>query len=173
MKTPKGTELPLLSLKGKDYLQVAHRLVWFREERPSWAIETEFAVLSPEYSIAKATIKTDDGKIIATAHKREDAKHFPDFMEKSETGAIGRALALIGYGTQFAPELDEGDRIVDAPLTRVFPEQPTPMDGANWLVGAEAPMCCKKPMMISKFNKNELYCFSCKAKQARAYDDGR
>ena len=37
-------------------------------------------------------------------------------MEKAETGSIGRALALLGYGTQFcADELDEGDRIVDAP----------------------------------------------------------
>jgi hypothetical protein len=29
---------------------------------------------------------------------------------------VGRALAMLGYGTQFAPELDEGDRIVDSPV---------------------------------------------------------
>ena len=40
-KTPKGTELPLLDLRGKDYLMVAHRLVWFREEHSDWTIETE------------------------------------------------------------------------------------------------------------------------------------
>lgn len=116
LTTKKGTQLPLLNLKGKDYLQVAHRLVWFREEHPDWGIETEFLVLNDTYSISKATIRNEAGRIIAQATKREDAKHFPDNNEKSETGAIGRALALCGYGTQFAPELDEGERIVDSPL---------------------------------------------------------
>ncbi len=31
------------------------------------------------------------------------------------TGAVGRALAYCGYGTQFAPELEEGNRLADAP----------------------------------------------------------
>jgi len=114
-KTPKGTELPFLNLKGKDYLQVMHRLVWFREEHPDWSIVTSFVQQTDQYSIARAEIHTPGGQIIATAHKREDAKHFPDHNEKSETGAIGRALALCGYGTQFAPELDEEHRIVDSP----------------------------------------------------------
>ncbi len=37
------------------------------------------------------------------------------------SGAIGRALAALGYGTQFAPELDEQHRIVDAPVDRSTP----------------------------------------------------
>ena len=115
-KTPKGTTLPILNLKGKDYLQVAHRLVWFREERPDWRIETEFVALDDQACIAKAIIRNDTGAIMATAHKREDRGHFPDFMEKAETGSIGRALAYCGFGTQFcADEIDEGVRIVDAP----------------------------------------------------------
>jgi hypothetical protein len=133
--TPKGTPLPILSLKGKDYLQVAHRLVWFREERPSWRIETEFVQLTEKHAIGRAIIKDESGNTIATAHKREDASHFPDFMEKAETGAIGRALAYVGYGTQWcADEIAEGHRIVDAPQerapARVAPAQPAPYDGA-------------------------------------------
>ena len=54
--------------------------------------------------------------MIATGHKREDNSHFSDHSEKAESGAIGRALALIGYGTQFAAELEEGERIVDSPV---------------------------------------------------------
>lgn len=115
-KTQKGTELPLLQLKGKEYLQVAHRLVWFREEHPEFAIEVEFPVLTDTHAIAKATIRDDRNRILAQGHKREDKAHFPDHMEKAETGAIGRALALLGYGTQFAPELDEEERIVDSPI---------------------------------------------------------
>jgi len=119
-KTPKGTELPLLNLKGKKYLVVAARLVWFREERPEWSITTEIIQTTDTHSIVKASIlDTKNCYMIATAHKREDLKHFVDHLEKAETGAIGRALALCGYGTQFAPELDEGDRIVDSPVSFV------------------------------------------------------
>ena len=47
----------------------------------------------------------------------ETARGFPDYVEKAETGAIGRALGVLGYGTQFAPEFDEGtERIVDSPM---------------------------------------------------------
>ncbi len=117
-KTQKGTELPFLNLKGKDYLQVAHRLVWFREEYPEGSITTEFVKLEETYAIAKARIFFDGGSLMAVAHGREDAKHFPDFIEKAETKAIGRALALCGFGTQFAPELDEEDRLADSPTIR-------------------------------------------------------
>ena len=53
---------------------------------------------------------------MAQGTKSETAAGFQDHLEKSETGAIGRALALCGFGTQFAPEFDEGDRLADSPL---------------------------------------------------------
>jgi len=121
VKTPKGTELPLIVLKGKDYLQVQHRLVWFREEKPDWSIETEFVEKGPSHAVAKATVKDALGRVIATAHKYEDAQGFGDYREKAETGAIGRALAICGFGTQFTDELEEvhpSNRIVDAPVQR-------------------------------------------------------
>ncbi len=37
-KTAKGTELPLLNLRGKQYLEVRFRLVWFREDHPNWSV---------------------------------------------------------------------------------------------------------------------------------------
>lgn len=136
-KTAKGTELPILNLKGKDYLQVAHRLVWFREERPAWSIETTLETVSDKNALARAVIKDETGRVIATGHKSETIQGFPDFIEKSETGAIGRALALCGYGTQFcADELDEGARLADSPVIRtgsssVHPGQPEPGDGMD------------------------------------------
>lgn len=152
IKTPKGTSLPILDLRGKPYLQVAHRLVWFREDHPDWAITTEFVEINTEkgYAIAKATISGPtvpetateidvdiksmsselfDGRrryVIATAHKAEDAQGFGDYLEKAETGAIGRALALCGYGTQFSPDIEEGDRVVDAPVTQAKPAPSKP-----------------------------------------------
>jgi hypothetical protein len=118
-KTPKGTELTLLNLRGKDYLEVKYRLVWFREEHPDWTIETELVLAEKDCTRIKAIIRDQTGRLVTMAHKFEDKAGFPDHMEKAETGAIGRALALLGYGTQFcADELDEGKRIVDAPATR-------------------------------------------------------
>lgn len=117
--TSKGTQLPLLNLRGKDYLEVKYRVVWFREEHPDWSIETAFTATDDESACARAVIRDASGRVLATSHKTETVKGFPDFLEKAETGAIGRALALVGYGTAFcADEFDEGQRIVDAPAQR-------------------------------------------------------
>jgi hypothetical protein len=118
-KTAKGTELPILNLRGKDYLEVKYRIVWFREDHPDWGIETQELLVTDKEARVKALIKDPTGRIIASGTKTETLKGFPDFVEKSETGAIGRALALIGYGTQFCgDELDEGDRLVDSPVQK-------------------------------------------------------
>lgn len=44
----------LVDLKGKKYLPVAWRLVWFRKEKPCWRINTELVEFKHEnnYGIA-------------------------------------------------------------------------------------------------------------------------
>lgn len=114
----------LIALKGKPYLEVKWRLVWFRNENPDWGIQTTPVKIDLEnkYAIFKATITDQNGRIIAEGTKMEDIKGFSDFVEKAETGSIGRALGICGYGTQFAPEFDEivpgveNPRIVDSPI---------------------------------------------------------
>lgn len=126
-KTPKETELPILTLKGKPYLQVAHRLVWFREEKPDWSIETDLISVTDKSAYCRAIIKNELGRIMATAHKFENVQGFGDFIEKAETGSIGRALAMVGYGTQFcADEFEEGDRLADAPVEPAKSKNVTP-----------------------------------------------
>ncbi len=116
-KTEKGTILPLMNLKGKPYLMVAHRLVWFREVMPGAAIETNVYEIGESHAIFVATIRDENGKVLATATKKETQKDFPDFIEKAETGAVGRALAMAGFGTAFTvPDFDEGSRLADAPI---------------------------------------------------------
>jgi len=119
--TEKGTELPLLNLRGKPYLQIAHRLVWLTEKYNSYTIETSFLRLDDEHAIARSeiTLFNDDGSVLkkASATKKETKKDFPDFVEKAETGASGRALSKLGIGTQFCTQdMDEGKRLADAPV---------------------------------------------------------
>ena len=64
---------------------------------------------SQQIAVFKASVYDGEDRLLATATKMETAKGFADYLEKAETGAIGRALALAGYGTQFAPELLETD----------------------------------------------------------------
>ena len=66
----------------------------------------------------KAIIKDITGAVIATARKKETEIGFPDYIEKAEIGAIGRALAMYGYGTLQAPEFDEQDILADAPVEK-------------------------------------------------------
>src|SRR5688500_482755 len=101
-----------------DYLPVAARIAWFRKDYPYWSIITEVEQLADKAVVMKATIKDMFGTVIATARKKETEAGFPDYIEKAETGAIGRALAMCGYGTLQAPEFDEQDRFADAPVEK-------------------------------------------------------
>lgn len=169
VKTKKGTALPLTNLKGKDYLQVAYRIQWFTEEEPRFEINTEFHVLNDEQTVCQATIKTfsEDGRVVrqATATKRETKKDFSDHTEKAETGAIGRALIELGYGTQFAlADLDEGSRIVDSPLVdaktssaasnSIASPQPALTATAETALPVGAVQAQVEPLKKGSFNRN-------------------
>ncbi len=137
----------LMQLKSKeglkDYLPVAWRLVWFREQCPQGKIRTSKVFLDPEMDTteegyawneekrkSEKVMKYAKGFAVYHAHvedgkggeaegtKSEKAASFADYIEKAETGAIGRALAALGYGTQFAPDFegDMPDNPVDSPV---------------------------------------------------------
>lgn len=117
-RMPDDVRKRLIRLRdGKQYLPAAFRVVWFRDDHPDWSIVTDIIEGGYEagWATVKASILTPDGRIVATGMKTESKSDFPaGWVEKAETGAIGRALALAGYGTQFAPDLDEDARAPDA-----------------------------------------------------------
>lgn len=104
-----------------DYLPVMWRLVWFREDSPDGVVITELIEhKAGEYAVFKATVTKSAGGGVATGYGSETKQDFRDYLEKAETKAIGRALAALGFGTQFSAhefggEADSG-RIVDAPV---------------------------------------------------------
>lgn len=106
-----------LNLKGKEYLQVAHRVVRFRHDNPDATIYTEVEQVG-DLVYVKATI-AEGYDVRATAYKevkfggKGAAAQYP--LECAETGAIGRALALCGFGT-LSGDLDERDQLADSPL---------------------------------------------------------
>jgi hypothetical protein len=84
---------------GADYLDVKWRLLWLRKEHPDAEIVTELVQHDPQMAIFKATVTVPSGGK-ATGYGSETASDFPDFIEKAETKAIGRALNALGYGAQ-------------------------------------------------------------------------
>lgn len=109
--------VPIMILHGKKYLQVAQRLVWFNLEKQDWTIETE---IEKEWQIKdilvarfKCIIKDPSGRVMRVARKTKTIQDPKDY-ESCETGSIGRALSLMGYGTAYSEDMDE-DEVVDSP----------------------------------------------------------
>ena len=101
-----------------DYLPVAALIAWFRKEHPYWTIITQVEKWGDKAVVMKAIIKDVTGQFIAMARKKGTEICFPDFIETAEPGAIGRALAMCGYGTLQAPQFDEQERLADAPVEK-------------------------------------------------------
>lgn len=126
-----------IDLKGKEYLPVAARVKWYRTIHPSGCIETQEVCVDLDRPFTKgggkvygyarfhATVRDAEGRILGQGTKTENAANFFDFVEKAETGAVGRALAAAGFGTELDQDLDEG-RVVDAPRERRAPRPSAP-----------------------------------------------
>ncbi len=92
----------------QDYLDVKWRVAWLRAEFPTAQIVTEQIEGDAEHARFKCTITLPNGAI-SSGHGSETAPDFPDFYEKAETKAIGRACAVLGYGTDAASDFDDGE----------------------------------------------------------------
>jgi hypothetical protein len=101
--------------RGRKYLEVKWRLLWLRTEHPDAQIETEEVSAGEDWVKFRARV-TIPGGGSATGHAFQTRQDFPAYFEKAETRAVGRALACLGYGTQFATELDDDADGAQAPV---------------------------------------------------------
>jgi hypothetical protein len=117
-----------------DYLEVKWRVLMFRERYPHGVISTEEITVDLDrgYARYKATVEDGEGGH-ATGYGTETQADFSDFCERAETRAVGRALALAGFGTQFVgQDLTEGEHVADAPVARSMARSAAvPMNGAG------------------------------------------
>ena len=94
------------NIKGKDYVEVNQRLLFFRNEPAyaGWSIESDLVDLQPDRCCIKAIIRDADGRIRATGHAHEDRTssmiNKTSYVENCETSAFGRALATLGIGIE-------------------------------------------------------------------------
>lgn len=117
------------NIKGKQYVEVNQRLLYFRqnEKYSGWSIENEIVSMSNESVVMRCIVRNADGVVIASAHAQEDRTssmiNKTSYVENCETSAVGRALAFvdaIGVETSIASAEEVGMAIAkqeSAPVT--------------------------------------------------------
>jgi hypothetical protein len=94
-----------IKFKGKEYVLVADRVIYFNETYPKGCIKTELITVPESKMVIVKAFVYPDGAI--------DARHFTGYsqatwgqgyinqtsaLENAETSAVGRALAMMGIG---------------------------------------------------------------------------
>jgi uncharacterized protein YbdZ (MbtH family) len=119
----------LSKFDGKDYLEVKWRIMWLRSEHPDARVTTEVVQHNEEagFALFRAEVELPGGGR-STGWGSETVRDFHDYIEAAETKALGRALASLGFGTQFCQDFDFSAnarpgtaQIVDAPVNLAAP----------------------------------------------------
>lgn len=108
----------LTKVGSADYLEIKWRLVWLRELHPDAEIVTSLYSHDDQLAVFSANVHIPGGGS-ATGWGSEGYNDFRDYLEKAETKALGRALAALGFGTQFCGDFEFGasnGNVVDSPI---------------------------------------------------------
>lgn len=103
-KTNQRTKVKLktVNIKGKPYITVDERLIYFRDHYPNHALESEVIEKTENTILIKAVISDENSRVIATglAEEEKDSSYInkTSYVENCETSAWGRALANFGIG---------------------------------------------------------------------------
>lgn len=91
-------KLKTIKLQGKEYVQVAERIKWFRENIKTGSIQTSVEFKEGNRALFTAKIYVD-GHLVSTGHGMKNIVNEFE-LEKAETRAIGRALGIYGIGIE-------------------------------------------------------------------------
>ena len=97
-------KLKTINIKGKEYVEVNERLIYFRKNFPNFSLTSEVLEKTEKSILILATISNDEGKVIATGMAEEEKGstfiNKTSYVENCETSAWGRALANFGIGLE-------------------------------------------------------------------------
>lgn len=169
----------LISTTGngpKNYLQVKHKLPMARELWPEAKIETEMLHYAPITGTEMRTLTRNNGSTydklfylggiavfrakvtlpngsVGVGHKQETSEDFPDYLEKAETGAIGRALGASGIGVEYSAEDYEYERDPenDKPFKGVVtPGTPADEHAPTMTIGLDLPAQTQRTILMGQ-----------------------
>ncbi len=132
-----------IDFKGKKYVLVADRIIYFNETYPEGSILTEL-VSKPEdeFVVVKATIRpTESQKRVFTGYSQatwgEGYINQTSALENAETSAVGRALAFMGIGViESIASIDEIKK-TSYPAKKVEPKLTPEVAKANAKIAIE------------------------------------
>lgn len=93
-----------INIKGKEYITVNERLIYFRNQDmfTNWGISEKVVSLDDKEGIFKVIITDETGSEVVSAHAQEyrDSSYInkTSFVENGFTSALGRALGYLGIG---------------------------------------------------------------------------
>jgi len=95
-------KLKTVNIKGKEYVEVNERLIYFRKTYPNYSLTSEVLEKTDKSILILATISDDNGRVISTGMAEEEKGstfiNKTSYVENCETSAWGRALANFGIG---------------------------------------------------------------------------
>tara|TARA_Y100001963_G_scaffold159800_1_gene265345 strand:+ start:11446 stop:11922 length:477 start_codon:yes stop_codon:yes gene_type:complete len=128
-----------IKIKGKDYIEVNERIKFFRENFPDYSLTSEVIEKTPESILIKATIKNQDGVVVATGMAEEIKGttyiNETSYVENCETSAWGRALGNFGIGIDTS--VASADEVVNATNSQKQQQWLTQTQYVNTLKGTK------------------------------------
>lgn len=129
-----------IDIKGKKYVQVSDRILYFNEEYPSGCIKTELISYEDKQIVVKALVYPDNTAPMSryfTGYAQEiEGEGYinkTSALENAETSAVGRALAMMGIGViDSIASIDEINKANNRPKVNHMPAKNiVPPDSQN------------------------------------------
>ena len=136
MQNDKSLKNKAITIKGRDYVLVSDRIIFFNENYPNGMIRTHLlSTLASELVIVKAQIIPDmaNPDRFFTGHSQarwgDGYINKSSALENAETSAVGRALAMLGIGVvDSIASVDEINKAVSYDKKHPYKETSIPVE---------------------------------------------
>tara|TARA_R110000772_G_scaffold65396_1_gene145955 strand:- start:5925 stop:6437 length:513 start_codon:yes stop_codon:yes gene_type:complete len=167
-----------INIKGKEYITVNERLIYFRKEETftNWSIVESIFSLDDKEGIFKVEILDQNGDLVVSAHAQEyrDSSFInkTSFLENGFTSALGRALGYLGIGIDTS--IASANEVQNAFQNQTETKPQASTDDRKWLTESQLNATLKatedqaqkvmktfkmkkeyKEQIINKFNLNK------------------